>query len=65
MNNELCECGHENSDHKQMVDEGRLTSHFPCRGYGCVCGCFEPIDREESDANYEAFVDYQRTIRSD
>lgn len=59
----MCRCGHENADHKQMIDEGRPTSHFPCNGYGCVCGKFEEIDWEESDANHEAFIDYQRSIK--
>ena len=59
----MCRCGHENADHKQMFDEGRPTSHFPCRGYGCVCGKFEEIDWEESDANHEAFMDYQRSVK--
>ena len=59
----MCRCGHENADHKQMFDEGRPTSHFPCTGYRCVCGKFEVIDWDESDANHEAFIDYQRSIK--
>src|SRR5258706_13071918 len=44
----MCRCGHEKSNHRQMLDDGIPTSHFPCNGYGCVCGLFEEINHEES-----------------
>ena len=58
----MCRCGHENADHKQVLDDGRPTSVFSCHGYGCVCGKFEEIDWDESDANHEEMMDYQRSI---
>lgn len=59
----LCRCGHEEKDHQQLLEDGRLTSHFPCTAYGCVCGKFEEIVWDEVDANREATADYQRNIR--
>jgi len=59
----MCRCGHENADHKHRLDDGRPTGKYPCHGYGCVCAVFEAIDWEESDANHEAFMDYQRSIK--